>query len=238
MKPRDLPLAQTYAFVAARVMGLRRVLEVGCGDGRLAHHLAGLGLQVTALDLSLPGDHVEDVRVTFVEGDFLEHEADPYDAVVFSMSLHHITPLDAAIKRAKKLLAPGGFLLAEEFDLAAPDVTTATWFYGIQSLLASQGVYPADAIHGPTGAPPLERWRAEHSHQPPLHPGVAMRAALARELGEPRIGIGPYLYRYVAAHLPETPNAGRFAARVFETEKKRIGEGSMKPVGLRLVARR
>jgi hypothetical protein len=133
---------------------------------------------------------------------------------------------------------PGGFLLAEEVDFAAPDVTTATWFYGIQTLLASQGVYPAHAIHGTMGAPPLERWREEHSHQPPLHLGAAMREAITREFGEPRVGIGPYLYRYISAHLPETPNAGRFAARVFETEKKRIAEGSMKPVGLRLVARR
>ncbi len=238
MKPSDLPLAQTYAFVASRLMtlGASRILEVGCGDGRLALHLAATGLDVTALDLELPA--ARPAGVTWVERDFLAHEAEPYDALVFTSSLHHLSPLADALDRAKRLLRNGGVLLAEEFDLAAPDEKTATWFYGIQQLLAMQGVYPQDAIHGKSGDPPLERWRQEHDHDPPLQGGATMRAEIARRFPEPRVGTGPYLYRYMCANLPATPNAGRFASRLFETEKQRIAEGTMKPVGLRLVARK
>ena len=39
-------------------------------------------------------------------------------------------------------------------------------------------------------------------------------------------------------HLPETGGGARVATRLFETEKQRIGDGTMRPVGLRLVARR
>ena len=236
MKPADLPLAQTYAFVAARVMGLRRILEVGCGDGRLARHLAATASDVSALDLELPSDRP--AGVTWIERDFLAHEAEPYHAIAFTSSLHHITPLADAVEKAYELLAPGGLLLAEELDLDAPDETTATWFYGIQQLLAMQGVYSQSAIGGRPGDPPLTRWQDEHRHDPPLHTGRAMKDAIRRVFGEPRIGVGPYLYRYVCAHLPATSNAGRFASRVFETEKQRIAAGSLKPVGLRLVARK
>ena len=50
----SLEQAQTnkIAAIAQRLSGARTVLEIGCGWGSLAHHLAGQGAQVTAISLS------------------------------------------------------------------------------------------------------------------------------------------------------------------------------------------
>lgn len=94
------------------------VLEVGCGDGRLATRLAERCGRVTALDLDSSQVQLARERcggssnVTVVEGDFRTAElpADHFDAVVASAALHHM-PLHSATARARALLRPGGRLL-------------------------------------------------------------------------------------------------------------------------------
>src|SRR5262249_13945356 len=143
------------AMLDELLRGRTRVLEVGCGAGALALRLADAGHEVTAIDLHIDGPPPHP-RVRFVTGDFRAFTGGPFDAVLFTSSLHHIAPLDAAVARAHDLLAPGGLLWADEFDLEAPDEATARWFYQGQGDVA--------------------RWRAEHEHEPALHVGAAMIA--------------------------------------------------------------
>src|SRR5207247_9371063 len=75
-----------------------RVLEVGCGRGALAARLQARGLEVTALDAS--PEAVASARalgVQAVAGDFLEFVAEPFDAVLFPRSLHHLASLRRAV---------------------------------------------------------------------------------------------------------------------------------------------
>ena len=237
MLPRDLILGQTWAFLASRLRGAKRILEVGCGDGALARHLASGGLEVTALDLELT-DRSAHRGVRLVEQDFLAFDDGGFDAVLFTSSLHHIAPLEAALARAFAALNPGGTLLADEFALEAPDESTARWYYGMQSLLAGQGMISAEAMHGDPEAPPLERWLQEHRHGVPLHTAEQMLAAMTARFAEVRETTGPHLYRHIASKLPPTPGAGKLALKLFEREGEAIRDGRVKAVGRRYSATR
>ena len=235
MTPRDLILGQTWAFVASRLRGAKRILEVGCGDGALARHLANGGLEVTALDLEIL-DRAAHRGVRFVEQDFLAFDEGGFDALLFTSSLHHIAPLDDALERAFAALNPGGVLLADDFAVEAPDESTARWYYGMQSLLAGQGMISAEHVHGDSEAPPIERWREEHRHEPPLHTAEQMLAAITARFADVQQTTGPYLYRYIASHLPPTPGAGKLAMKLFERESEAMRDGRVVPVGRRFRA--
>ena len=93
-----------------------RVLEIGCGTGRLTVDLARRGLDVTAVEL---GPDLAEVarrnlapypRARVVIGPFEEHApAEPVDAIVAASSFHWVAP-DARVSRTAAALRPGGAL--------------------------------------------------------------------------------------------------------------------------------
>jgi hypothetical protein len=137
-------------------------------------------------------------------------------------------------------------LVVDEFALEAPDEATARWYYETLDLLAAVGRFArghahgeGERAHGEGG--PLRRWRDEHHHDEPLHPGAVMRAALAEHFSITFEGEGPYLYRYLAAGIAEAlppgdPLAGAAGEHVLGAERRGIAAGRLKAVGLRLVA--
>jgi SAM-dependent methyltransferase len=230
----DLAVAAQHTFVRGAIGGARRVLEVGAGRGHLARRLCADGFEVTALDLSLPArDDSSGVR--WIEGDFVQFEDEPFDAVVFTSSLHHITPLAAALDRARDLLVPDGLLVVDDFALEAPDENTARWYYELQDVLAVAGVFKAAHAHERQARPPLDRWRVEHEHHDaPLHTGRAMLAEVEKRFGSPEVTRGAYLFRHTCAGLSNV----ELARHVMSLEEQRIADGSLQAVGLRVVVRR
>ena len=236
MTPPELCTAHTAAFLAEVLRGRRRVLEVGSGNGAVARALGAAGFVVTALDV-----HQREPRkssnVTYVERDFLAFTDEPFDAVVFTASLHHISPLDDAITHAVDLLVLDGLFIADDFDLERPDVPTLQWYYDTQELLVAAGIYAHDHVDAPN-RDLLARWRDAHAHDPPLHSGVAMRSAVATHLSIVEIRACEFLHRYMCNGLTADERGAAVAKHVLATEQRRIADGTLAAVGLRIIASR
>ncbi len=97
----------------------RRVLDLGCGAGQLAHYLATRGAaEVVAIDLSermlaLARAQWSHPRVRY-QREALEQVAFPaarFDLVVSSLALHYVEDYRGLVKRIAAWLAPGGRLV-------------------------------------------------------------------------------------------------------------------------------
>lgn len=249
---REVVVAHQLDVIGAALPPGCRVLEVGCGRGEVAAALAGAGHRVTAIDPALPDD-VMAVRNVRFERVALEAFADQerYDAVAFTASLHHIEALGPALDRAAALLAPGGVIAIDDFDVNAPDDATALWYFELQELFAVAGLYDPARIEGKQTQAPAARWVASHTGHSArarsvtsgvidkdhhLHAGDVMVEAIRARFDDVTVTGGPYLYRYIAAGL-RGPRAPWVAEAIRDAEKRRIGSGLIKPVGLQITAK-
>lgn len=242
-----LRVDETLAFIESHLrLAAARILDAGCGAGRLVARLSAAGHDALGVDAS--PEAVEAARAAgraVVLGDFLEHRDGPYDAIVFGGSLHHMHPLDRAVAHAVDLLRPAGLLIADEFDLEAPDTATALWFFDVVDVLEASGLTlpPDDADEagherpGPA-ADPLDRWRERLRHDPPLARGREMRAAISQHLEVDFFERCPYLYWYFCRSLDHLAAGREIAERLLALERRLIGAGRVRPVGLRIVAKR
>jgi len=227
-----------------------RVLEVGCGPGHLAARLQADGVRLTAIDVS--EEQVAAARergIAAVLSDFLEFEAEPFDALLFTRSLHHICPLEAGIAKIRKLVRPGGLVLADEFAHDEVDSVTAAWFWDLQAVLEECGALAPDTprgghhhrrhgVHGGPPEDPVARWRERHLHDPPLHGAATLISAVSAAFELRTRDRGPYLHRYFSDRVVDSDEGTRLFLRVRELEKLRMRQGLLVPVGLRLVANR
>jgi SAM-dependent methyltransferase len=187
-----------------------RVLEVGCGDGRLARALSSLGHQVSAIDPRAPDGEV-------FAAVSLEDFADPgpFDVVVASRSLHHIGDLGAAVAKIERLLRPGGVVIVNEHAFDRFDSRTARWYLERRAQTDHDAPVSLDQC--------LAEWDADHAG---LHGYEAMRAELDRRFTERFFTWTPQLY-------------GELRGAVDESEERRlIDAGAIQATGFRYVGER
>jgi SAM-dependent methyltransferase len=116
--------------VAAAALHGGRVLEVGCGPGRLSAALAARGLEVNGLDLdpamidrarsnARAADLPADLVPTYTVGDVasLPFPDATFDVVVSTLSMHHWDDREAGLAEIGRVLRPGGRALV--WDLRA-----------------------------------------------------------------------------------------------------------------------
>jgi SAM-dependent methyltransferase len=111
MKEHDIVAPSAWVVRWAPLMTRGRVLDLACGSGRHARHLAGLGHEVTAVDRvprDLPG--IRFVRADLEDGSPWPLAGERFPGIVVTNYLHR--PLFALIAEA---LAPGGVLIYETF---------------------------------------------------------------------------------------------------------------------------
>jgi ubiquinone/menaquinone biosynthesis C-methylase UbiE len=148
---KNLEVAQRL-FERIDLGNVHEALEVGCGVGFLASHLAEEhGLDVTGIDLdpdqvarareqSRESDHLR-----FLEGDATElpFENERFDMVLSFDVLHHIPNWEKALNEVSRVLRSGGMYVLN--DLALPSFTANT----LGDLLKNRmGAYSIDEMIG------------------------------------------------------------------------------------------
>ena len=99
-----------------------RLLEIGCGDGRITCGLHGTFKELVAIDpdmqsLKLAVKQYPEIDFRVGSGESLNFDDDSFDVVLFSLSLHHQNGVKA-LKETERILAPEGqvFILEPATD--------------------------------------------------------------------------------------------------------------------------
>ena len=111
--PGEDPVAKPLFAIVGEVTG-QRILDLGCGQGRIARHLAAQGNELVGVELSAemlahaaPAD-----GVTYLNGDVATTDwwdGTAFDGVIASMSLMDIDDLAGAVRTAATVVRPGGW---------------------------------------------------------------------------------------------------------------------------------
>lgn len=202
-----------------------RVLDVGCGDGWLVRALRERGYVVRGVDPQAPeGD--PSLISTRLE-DF--ESAEPFDAIVAVLPLHHVEDLDLAIARIRDLSTPDGLFLCVEFAWDRFDDPTARWCLEHLPAELDDGNWlhelcaplrrrqlRDEALH--TGEI-ARRWASEHG----FHSSAEILGRLRGPFTRERIEWEPYLY----------PDLGVTS----DTERAAISRKQIAATGFRFVGR-
>lgn len=238
-KPIDIPTRETASFVASRLASGATVLEVGCGDGYVAEELVRRGLSVVGLDSDEAA--VERARgrgVNAIRASWPNFQDVCMDAVAFTRSLHHISPIEEAVSKARGLLKPNGLLLVEDFAFDEVDEATIAWFvdmlYERRSLITPvPGEFATEILESKD---PVVAWRHDHDHE--LHTIGTMRSAISQQFELQQTESVPYLYRYLVPVLPETPDGARCIQEVLREEARGGAQGQVVLIGRRMTGRK
>jgi len=187
-----------------------RVLEVGCGDGRLARALDELGYGVVAIDPAAPEGAI-------FQAVSIEEFADsaPFDAVVASRSLHHIHDLSGGLSKLQRMLVPGGRLVVVEHAFDRLDERTAGWYLEKRRVKGPHAPSSLGAC--------LAEWEADHAG---LHSYTAMRRELDLRFTERWFAWTPSLYLELGQALEDEELSLIEAGSIQATGFEYVGEWS------------
>ena len=128
-----------YRHVLAETEMLRpaRLSDIGCGPGGFLCEVQNRfpDIQLNALDLSeeMIREAAERLGpsavVTAGDAEHMPLESGQYDTVTCNMSIHHYPHPQNAVNEMYRILVPGGTLLLNDMDCAAPIRAAANWIF-------------------------------------------------------------------------------------------------------------
>lgn len=198
-----------------------RVLEVGCGDGRLATAMHGAGYDVTAVDPVAP----EGPIFRAVRFEDLAEQPAGYDAAVASLSLHHVEDLDVVLDKIRRLVRPGGRVAIVEFGWDRIDEATGRWYaerlpvdpHAVGAFLRESCLNWKDS----DGTRGIADFCADWATEAKLFDSTTILSGLRSRFTELSVTWAPYLYDGIDATEAE--------------ESEAIAAGKINPVGIRFV---
>ena len=209
----EIWLAATRPFIRAYLPPPpAAVAELGCGPA--GGHIAALlraGYRATGVDPEAP--HGPTYRQIAFEH---YRPATPLDAVIASVSLHHVHDLDTVIGHIADVLAPGGILAVVEWAAEDFDEATAAWCFQHELRDPAEPSAWLSALHAEwtaSGQPWnvfLQSWIRHHG----LHPASAIRRRLADRFVTIHESSGPYYFPGFMGVGPEAEQAAIDAGEI------------------------
>ena len=145
-------------------------------------------------------------------------DEDGFDAVLASVSLHHLEEIDEAVDRIAGLLGPGGLLVVEEFAKERIVGSTARWYHRQRQSFEEVGLNDKPVPDD------FDAWLAEwHERHADVSPLGDVRRAIDRRFAERHAEWGPYLYDHWLHDAVEP------------LERALIEDGAIDPTGFRYV---
>jgi SAM-dependent methyltransferase len=224
----DVPLGEANGGVGAFVRSWlpappARVLEIGCGDGKLALALVEEGWRLTAVDPAAPEG---EPFVRCAVEDLDPSELGAFDAAVAVLSLHHLHDMGVALDKIHSLLEPGAMFIVDEFskEELEDEATAAYSFYQRLALLRG-GYSPVKSSAGAVyEEDSFESWRSRlGGHWEHIDEGRKVFSALEARFEGREFASGPFLFR-------DGLDPG-----LEPLERKLIEAGGIRPIGFRWV---
>jgi SAM-dependent methyltransferase len=239
INPIDVPTLATVSFIESNVPNAGSILEIGCGSGHVAADLSKRGYTVAGVESdqeALAQARNRDVDV--IDGSWPHISVERVNAVIFTRSLHHISPLPEAIVRIGDVLLPNGTVLVEDFAFDEVSPSAIKWLLSVIESPEAQALISHDTDSFVTklcgASNPLNAWHEDHDHG--LHTFGKMTCEIAQVFAIRGTQQVPYLYRYLVPNLPDTPKAAAFIAEIYDEESYLGNKGTISLVGRRIVA--
>jgi SAM-dependent methyltransferase len=213
MTADDIWLAATWPLVRAQLPGPpARVIEIGCGEaGGHVPALLAAGYQAVGVDPDAPAG------VGYHAIPFEQYRpGERVDAVLASLSLHHVADPGEVLDQVAGVLRPGGTVVVIEWGWETLDEATARWCFGQRlrdpdehgTWLAGLRAQWMDS--GQPWPEFIRDWAQGHG----LHPLAAIQAALAGRFTTIHHSRGPYYFPDLASTGPDGEQAAIDAGQI------------------------
>lgn len=129
---RNVAQTVTHRFLRRRVPTPGRLLEIGCGNGRLLHLARSGGWEVRGLELSpfLAASVKARLGIDVVVADYMEYShgtGEAFDLVLLRHVLEHLMDPKRAMMGISALLKEGGYALLEFPNIDGLDTRLKRW---------------------------------------------------------------------------------------------------------------